>query len=196
MYNPLVRFSLKMIPGFQEMKVRYLVSQTYERGATSSNGAEKQPLLLTDYCGLEEARKHCNQLEGDAWAAIIDLQQAAHLQKLQQMAEADSPYLLYCAFIGDAAKVNARNTEQLKEAVRMFIDKETDWKPGREDVVQANLELSLGQLLLAFRYKTRKITTSLHTIEKIIGSCVTTFHSQPVSESYRITFQASKLTRS
>lgn len=196
MYNPLVRFSMKMMPGFQKMKVRYLVSQTYGRGAVSNNGVEKQSLLLTDYCTLQEARKHREQVNGDEWVAIIDLQQAAHLQKLQQMTEKDSPYLLYCAFIADAASVNDRNTAELQEAVRFFIDKETDWKPGSNAVVQANLELSLGQLLLALKYKRRKTTVPLHTIEKIIASCATTFHSQPVSESYRITFQTSGLTRS
>lgn len=197
MYNPLERFAVQMLPGFLAMEVRYFVSQTYKRGEQTLVALDKQPLLLTDYKDVQDALLHYMAVkEQDQWAAVIDLKNPVHINKLERMAEDESAYLLYVAFIRDAEKVNIRNDKVLKEAVRHFIGTDTTWKPANKETVVARMELIRGVLMLTLQYDRDRVSIELTAIEQRIASCATTFHSRPVSESYRIIFQDSGSIRS
>jgi hypothetical protein len=191
-YNPLVNFQKEMIPGFRRMERPWLVSQNYFRGENPLD-PDKQPLLLTDYGSLNEAKDHLNSVKAkDKWAALIHLENPAHVSKLEEMASMDSAYRLFVAFVKDKKEVNVRSDRFLAEAVRIYINQETSWTPGRGEQVRATLELNLGELFLRIVYGGQVLKEKLNIFEqKLSTACVTTSPSRPVSEPYRITFQSS-----
>jgi hypothetical protein len=193
-FNPLVPFVQEMIPGFIRMEHRYLVAQTYFRGKNPLD-LEKHPLLLSDYAALPAAKDHHTALQGDQWAAIIDLENPPHRAKLEEMASPGSPYLLFVAFVRDKKRVNARNDRYLAEAVKQYISRQTAWSPGRGETVRPVLELQYGELFLRLAYAGEIVKEKLSIFEQIIDkACVTTYPSPPPSEPYRITFQNSLST--
>lgn len=193
-YNPLVRFQEAMVPGLLQMGNKYLVSQTFDRGE-SEREKNRQPLLLTDYESLAEAKDHCNTLQLDPWAAVIYLENDRHLAKLRQMLGPDSAYRLFAAFVEDKKKINLRNERVLTEAVRAYIREETQWSPSRGESIRAILELSLGELMLRLAHGGEVLKERLSAFEAKIGIvCATTSPSRPPSELYRITFQNSLST--
>ncbi len=185
-----------MIPGFLTMNHPFLVAQSYPRGANRLAETPQQALLLCDYESEGTAKAHLGGIQQDKWAAIINLNHQPHREKLVEMARPDSAYLLFVAFVSDAKKVNLRNNLQLTEAVRLYIKGQTNWQPGRNDTIRPNLELVFGELFVRLAYQGQVIKERLAVIEKLIDICVTTSPSPPVSDSYRITFQDSSLTRS
>ncbi|BAV06622.1 hypothetical protein SAMN05421788_107282 [Filimonas lacunae] len=193
MYNPLTKFKTDMLPGFANMKVRYLVAQQYYRGKLPST--EQLPLLLTDYPDLVQASTHYQNIKvTDKWAAIIDLQNPKHLAKLAEMCQPYSEYVLYAAFTDDPNKVNLKNDKRIANAAKSYIDSETNWKPTASATVKAQLELQFGELFVTFRLGGQQAQTRLSALETT-KPCVTTSALPATYDTYKITFQASTLIR-
>src|SRR5579859_657830 len=149
-FNPLVQFEMRMITAFVGHGDRYLVSQSFERGRNPLN-EQKIPLLLSHYSSLSAAKNHRLILKEDKWAAIIDLGNGGHREKLLEMALATSRYLLYVTFMKDS-KIPARMDRFLGEGVRRYVLQQTNWSPMGGETVRFNIELKYGEFFLQLKF--------------------------------------------
>ncbi|HWB27574.1 MAG TPA: hypothetical protein VG738_18990 [Chitinophagaceae bacterium] len=187
-FNPLIPFIPKLIPALEGIGQRYLVAQTYTRGENPFEET-KQPLLLCDYDNLNKAKDHRQAIEGDKWAAIIDLQHGPHRLKLEEMTRADSAYVLYAAFVKDKKQTNARTDKYLAESVRQYISRETAWSPSRGEKVDAILELQYGKLYLQLKYAGERVKQNLSVFEELLRTAAVAAPARTPPEEYRIIFQ-------
>lgn len=185
-YNPLAPFQAAMIPHFLNNKVRYLVSQWYYRGEIPDS--KKVPLLLTDYTDTNMVQMHHRNAKGmDKWAAIIDLENEKHVQKLTEMAEPESDYLVYVAFTDDKNKIDVKRNKQLVAACRYFIDTESGWVPKGSSTIKGMLELRMGELYMTFKYDRQERQVMLAKLEGMQMYHIK--HPDKVEESYQLVFQ-------
>lgn len=187
MFNPLSAFRIDMLPGFATMQVRYLVAQEYCRGKMAAG--ERLPLLLTDYQHLPDADIHYQKIRpADKWAAMIDLENIKHRDKLREMCQPDSVYMLFAAFIDHPAKAELKHNKKIVSACRYFIDTETDWRPKKEDTIKAILGLHQGELMMTFQLGRKQSQTTLMALENCRPPAPTLL-SPAVYSSYRFSFQ-------
>jgi len=66
------------------------------------------------------------------------------VQKLTEMAQPESDYLLYVAFTDDKRKINVKQNRQLTNAARYLIDTQSGWQPKGSSTVKGLLELRMG----------------------------------------------------
>ena len=83
MLQPFEPFTWSILVRLIKLERPYLVSQTYHRAAPSPE--EKIQLLLTEYNELGGAKLHLNAIKKDKYAAIVDLNNARHRKKLEEM---------------------------------------------------------------------------------------------------------------
>jgi hypothetical protein len=92
MLQPFEEFRPAYLDRLNQLGRRYLVSQTYYRirEMEADPACARVNLLFSDYMELGEAKLHVNAVKKDKYAAIIDLENPAHLKKMQDMLIAGS----------------------------------------------------------------------------------------------------------
>ncbi|MBG9378786.1 hypothetical protein I5907_21315 [Panacibacter sp. DH6] len=165
MFNPHERFQPRFINAFLNAKKYYLVAQTFKRGADMFND-NKECILLTHYDDKGLAIIHKNALTNDRFAAIIDLQQTAHLTKLKTMLQPDSKYVVFSSLIGDPAAVETGMHRMLEQNMRRYIDTKTNWRIPANYTVHPKLELIFGELFVNLKFGSQSVRVKLDEIEK------------------------------
>ena len=143
-------FKAAYLNRFREMKIFYLVTQTYE-AAGEEAGEGRTPILISDYPDLSYAEVHYNAIRKDPYAAIINLENEKHLAKLQSMTAADSAYVLYWAAIKDAAALKRKISITYKEKIRGYISRKTDWRIAGGKELKADIQLIFGEVFFVVR---------------------------------------------
>src|SRR4051812_4602246 len=107
MLQPFEPFKPTFLPRLILLGRRYLVSQTYRRvrEVEAEPGARRTSLLFSDYADSGEAKLHFNAVKKDRYAAIIDLGNPVHLQRIREMLEAGSGYRIYFAVVHSAREL-------------------------------------------------------------------------------------------
>ena len=166
MFNPFVKFEEKFIATFRKVKKRYLVSQTFTRVDKEMN-KYKTCLMLTQYEDKGLAKIHFNALSADKFASIIDLEIDTHREKLLEMISPQSDYTIYSSLTIDPKEVKNLSDKIYKEKVQKFIEKKTNWRIGREQIIKPKLEITFGELYVALKYGTQTIRVRLEELETI-----------------------------
>jgi hypothetical protein len=147
------------------LKRTYLVSQTYPRGYKFA-GEGKTALLLTDYDDRGLARVHLNAVKDDRYAAVIDLSNVVHAEKLQQMLSDDSGYLLFWAVIKSSKELEDRVEKKYTDAIRRYVQEHTTWRIGRDAAIRSNLQVIFGSLHLVLKYAGQTLRVKFEEVEK------------------------------
>jgi hypothetical protein len=166
--QPFEEFKPAYLNRVKLMGCRYLVSQTYHR-LQENNGlpqTSKINLLFSDYIELGQARLHLNALKHDRYAAIIDLNNSAHLQKIHEMLSAGSPYRIFFAVIRSTKMLENLIDKQYKAKVKRYVEKQTDWRIAHDAVVKPRVELSFGELFIILKHGNQRIRIKFEDIER------------------------------
>lgn len=99
MFQPLNPFDLRDIDFLRTLKRRFIVIQTYETPSGSLNNNDKLFLMLTDYDAQAQARAHRNSISNDKRSVIFDLENDSHREKLREMLQPGSKYVIYHAAV-------------------------------------------------------------------------------------------------
>src|SRR4051812_15806497 len=108
MLQPFEKFDVKYITRLIAMKKIYLVSQTYNRAFDHFVEVHKTDILLTDYDDAGLAKIHLNAIKHDKFAAIIDLTNQKHKEKIKSMLAPASTYALYWSVVRDVKHMRER----------------------------------------------------------------------------------------
>ncbi|HNP24433.1 MAG TPA: hypothetical protein PKM63_21140 [Panacibacter sp.] len=167
MFNPHERFQPRLVKAFQQAKKYYLVSQTFQRGRDVIKDESKEYLLLSHYDDKGHALIHKNALPHDKFAAILDLQNEAHVKKLNEMLQPDSKYIVFSSLISDADKVE-RTMNQLYEVnIKTWIRTKSNWRIPANYTIHPKLELIFGELFVHMGFGSQKVRLKLADLEKI-----------------------------
>lgn len=163
MFNPFSRFEEKFIAAFRKVKKRYLVSQTFTRYRQE----DKTCLMLSHYDDKGLAKIHFNALSTDKYAAIIDLENDKHREKLLTMLAPQSGYIIYSSLTIDPKEVKTIFDKNFKEKTQKFIANNTNWRIGREQTIKPKLEFIFGELYVVLKYRTQTMRIKLEELESI-----------------------------
>ena len=165
MFNPFVHFDSRMLPGFKDMKRRYLVSQTNRQATDHFAEEDKINILLSDYEDLKLAKIHYNALT-DKYRSILDLQNPEHVRKLEEMMGMNSKYRLWAAFIADQDQVPKRLNAKYSRNMRNYVAQKTNWQIGASQTIYPKLELIFGEFFVILKYRSQEIQIKLAELEK------------------------------
>jgi len=166
MFQPFEKFHAQYIPGLIGLKKMYLVAQTYNRGFNHFNNEGKTNILLTDYEDLVEAQKHYNEIKGDKYAWIFELENEKHKEKLIEMVNINSKYALYWAIVKDAKEMMKKLNLKYKDNVRRYIASKTTLRIKANETLATSLQVSFGEIYLVIKANGKSIPVNFGDIEK------------------------------
>jgi hypothetical protein len=161
MFNPFVLVQPIFIDRLIRLNKIYLVTQTYYRVKESN----KTQILISDYEDMEYASIHQAALK-DKYAAILHLTKPAHRLKLEQMLQPTSTYRLWLAILSNQQKVEMQINHQYKQHIKRFIQTQTNWRVGSDEIMRPQLECIFGELFITLKRGAQKIKVKLEDIEK------------------------------
>ena len=115
---------------------------------------------------LGEAKLHVNAVKKDRYAAIIDLENPAHLKKMQEMLKAGSGYRMFFAVVRSAKELENLVNRKYKDKLRHYVDKQTDWRISHDAMVKPMIQLSFGELFVILKHRNQHIRIKFEEIEK------------------------------
>jgi hypothetical protein len=168
MLQPFEEFRPVYLDRLVQLGRRYLVSQTYYRvrEMETDPACSRVNLLFSDYVELGEAKLHVNAVKKDRYAAIIDLQNPAHLKKMQDMLTPGSGYRMFFAVVRSAKELENLVNRKYKDKLRHYVDKQTDWRISHDAIVKPMIQLSFGELFVILKHRNQHIRIRFEDIER------------------------------
>jgi hypothetical protein len=167
MFNPFEIFRESLTDAFLQAGKRYLVSQTFRAAAGEAMAEGKETILLTHYDELARAQIHFSAVKTDRYAAIIDLCNQKHLEKIRQMLDPGSRYLVYSSLISSRAGVERSLNARLGPNMRRFINRNTKWKIGADETIRPQVDLAFGELYIILKYRNQQVRFKLAELELV-----------------------------
>ena len=164
MLQPFYAFRPEFVDRLIKLEKVYLVAQTYKRGV-SLDTQDKIPIILTDYDDIGLAKTHLNAIKHDKYAAIIQLNNPAHKEKLLQMLAPDSKYKVFSCLIKSAEELALRITKQYKHHMRRYIENRTDWRIGRDTALRPKVCFIFGEIYVVLKWSNRTLKVKFEDIE-------------------------------
>lgn len=166
MLQPFELLKLTYIDRLIQMKIFYLVSQSYRRAIDHFTETQKCDILVTDYEDIGLAKIHVNAVSHDKYAAIIDLKNGIHLNKLRSMLDPASNYTMYWSVVKDARRIEQRLDYRYKDHIRRYISKNTNWRVGADQKIRPSFQIIFGELFTVLKYANQTLRIKFEEIEK------------------------------
>lgn len=169
MLQPFEPFRITFVDRLIRLNKKYLVTQTYHTsGQRRDDGSgHRIHLLASDYEELSRARTHANALkETDKYAAVIHLEIPAHREKLLDILEPDSPFVLFFAAIKSAKELEKYLNINYRDHMRRWIDRNTSWRLRRDAGIRPSLKLIFGILYIELKYNGHAVKIKFEDLEK------------------------------
>lgn len=146
---------------------RYIVSQTYCRAKDMDSDplSARINLLFSDYAERGEAKLHLNAVKTDRYAAIVDLENPAHLKKIQDMLQAGSGYRIFFAVVRSAKELENLINKKYRDKLKDYIERQTNWRISRDTLVQPTIQLSFGELYIILKHGNQQVRIKFEDIE-------------------------------
>lgn len=163
--QPFERFRPEYISKLLSLGKRYLVSQSYARGAEKLATLPRISIIVSAYDNIGLAKTHLNAVREDRLSAIIDLQCAAHAQRFSSILSGER-YVVYWAVVRSRAEVEKRVNARYKDHLRRYVERHTNWTIHRETTLRPSLQLVFGELYLNLRHQSQLIRIKFADIEQ------------------------------
>ena len=164
MFQPFVKFEEHHLNQVISLQNKYLVSQSYDRVDHFMDQGYRH-LLFTDYNDLGLANIHFKAVRNDRYAAIIDLGNPLHLEKIKQMMQGNE-YEIYWSVVANAVSLKKRLNASYKSKIRKYLLRKTSWLVSRDEPVNTQLEVIFGELFLHLRWRRERLRIKFAEIEK------------------------------
>ena len=153
MFNPFLPFQFGLIEEFRNKSKRWLVAQTFHRSFEAKHQG-KTAILLSHYSDNGLALNHLKAVQNahDKFGCMIDLENEKHRQKLEEMLNPLSVYMLYTSLVEDNEQVQKRLRLRLKQNVRRYINHNTEWRIAGDSTFNISVKSIFGELYLLMRY--------------------------------------------
>ena len=166
MLQPFELFKQLYIQRLITLKKIYVVTQTYPEGFDPLAEVHKIDILLTDYDDIGLANIHKAAVKNDKYAAVLNLLNEKHLQKLNEMLSAESPYKLYWSVLRDTASLMKKLNLKYKDNMRRYVMKNTTWRIGGDEHLNPQLSVIFGELFIFLKRGAQELRVKFREIEK------------------------------
>jgi hypothetical protein len=166
MFQPFEQFKTIYVEKLIGLKKSYLVSQTYKRANDPFAEEDKIDILLTDYDNLGAANIHLNAVKHDKFSAILDLENPKHKAKLVEMLSPSSKYNLFWSVVRSSKELQQRINTKYKDNMRRYIERNTNWRIGRDTIIYPSAEVTFGELFIVLKYSGQTLRIKFEEIEK------------------------------
>ena len=167
MFNPFERFQPTFINAFVKAGDPFLVSQTFNRGKNILEPEDENiHLLMTQYEDRQRAGIHLKALKGDQFAAILDLNNTVHAEKLLSMLQAGSKYTVWSSLVKKREDVEKRMNLKYKPNIRRWVASNTSWRIGGEKEINPAMEIIFGEIFIKIKYAGQTRSIKFDEIEK------------------------------
>ncbi len=148
------------------LKKTWLVTQTYGGQSEHFERGQKIPILLTDYDDKGLAVIHKAAVKADCFSSVIDLNNKRHIDKLVEMLQADSRYLLYWAVVQDRERFKRMLDRKYKDNIRRYLQTNTDWRIGADEHLRPNVQMIFGELFMILKWRKQALRVKFAEIER------------------------------
>jgi hypothetical protein len=164
--QPFEEFKPDYLPRLIRLGRRWLVSQTYCRAQARDTLGSRINLLFSDYKEAGQARLHYNAVKTDRYAAIVDLMNPVHQQKMRDMLSAGSGYRMFFAVVRSAKALEDQINKTYKDKLKHYVEKQTDWRISHDAVVKPSIQLSFGEIYIILKHGSQRIRIKFGEIER------------------------------
>lgn len=164
-FQPYPKLEEKYLPEFLKKGKKYFVSLSYPPGEVRRFEKEKTPLVFTLYGSLVDANVHFDAVRKDKYAAVIDLEKPAHLEKVKSMLQQDSKFDVYISMVWKNAETAAYIKKQYSTNVVRYVSKSTSWRIPRVEEVQFELKIIFGEPFLEIKWRNNTLQVRFEYIE-------------------------------
>lgn len=163
MINPFTPMHNKFIQAFRDKGFRYLVLQdlTLEDHLFKK---DKKYVLVSHYSDRGKALEHYSRVRNQELAEGIDLEDEKGREKLEQMLNVNSEYVLYSVLVTNPETVK-RALDNLKYKIMKYIDDKPKWRISRNHTLVPELETVFGELQVVMKYAGQTIKVPLKVLE-------------------------------
>ena len=166
MFQSFELFKLTFINRLIKLNKIYVVSQSYKAGLDPFDEQQTTALLLTDYDDIGLANIHKTAVKTDKFAAVINLNNPAHLQKLESMLQPESVYKIYWSVVHDIDSIKKRVDLKYKDNIRRYIMKNTTWRISGDETFRPQLSVIFGELFIFLKHGAQELRIKFEEIEK------------------------------
>jgi len=166
MLQPFEQFKPVYIDRLLKLNKRYLVAQSYTRLSNQFAEEKKIHILLSDYEEYVLAKTHWDALKTDPYRAVLDLQKSEHKAKLIEMLDMASKYLVFWAIVKSVKELEALINTRFPEHLKRYIEKQTNWRVGRDKTLRPSVQLIFGELFIILKYSGQTLRVKFEEIEK------------------------------
>ena len=166
MFQPFELFQPLFIKRLIKLNKIYIVSQGYKAGISDFEEGKNASILLTDYDDIGLANIHKAAVKTDKYAAVIHLNNPAHLQKLKDMLEPDAEYKIYWSVVKDMAAIKKNIDVKYTDNIRRYILKNTNWRIAGNEIIRPQLSVIFGELFVFLKRGAQELRVKFEEIEK------------------------------
>lgn len=166
MLQPFERLQAQFLPRLKTSKKIYLVTQSYSQGLDHLADQPKTGILVSDYDDPGLAKVHFAAVKNDKYASIINLTNEVHIDKLKEMLDERSKYIVYWAIVRDLESIKKRVDIRYQDNIRRYIKRETTWRIGGDETIRPQLQVVFGELFVILKYGSQELRVKFEDIEK------------------------------
>lgn len=143
----------------------YLVAQSYNRGLDHFADDPKIGILVTDYDDRGLAKIHLAAVKSDKYASIIELTNPRHVEKINEMLDSRSKYIVYWAIVKDLEALKKKISLRYKDNVMRYLTKNTTWRIGGDETIRPQLQIIFGELFVILKRGSQDLRIKFEDIE-------------------------------
>ena len=165
MFQPFELFNPIFAKRLVKLNKFYIVSQSYKAGLDPFNEIKKVSLLLTDYEDRGLAYIHKNAVKADKYAAVLDLNNPKHFEKLESMLVPASQYIIYWSVVKNIESIKKTIHAKYKDNIRRYILKNTTWRIEGDETIRSHLSVIFGELFIFLKRGAQELRIKFEEIE-------------------------------
>jgi len=120
------------------------------------------PFRMDDVLHMDWAREHYDVLQRDPHRKVFLIERPEGMQALRQTLLAKEAVYYTGLLVKDA---NKKAKKSLEKSIRSYIQRETSWRPVRDEEVDFSLEIHFGQLYARLIYGRESVREKLDSLE-------------------------------
>ena len=161
--QPFELFKKAYLKNLVSLKKIYLVSQLYPSGQFVND--DKTALLVTDYDDIGLAKIHLAAVKQDLFAAVVDLTNAHHFKRFENILNEDSGFRVFWAVVKSNDQLKKKVDSHYRDNIRRFIEKNTSWRVSADEHLKAQLQVIFGELFVTLKRGSQELRVKFADIQ-------------------------------
>ncbi|MBE7170556.1 MAG: hypothetical protein INR73_08195 [Williamsia sp.] len=164
MFNPFIRFMPELIDAFRKKGEPYLVSHTFKAGVDVFTPG-KTALMFSQYANNSHAQVHLQTVKADRWAALIDLENEKHRNKVLEMLLPASSYLVFSNLTHDNETVVNFTNKYCADKLQRYLKRHTNWRNSSYKNLRPKIQLIYGEMFIVVQSGSQQLRIKFTEIE-------------------------------